>query len=209
MLVCFSGKVFGFLTSQLRPRFVSGKLVWEFSQLFYNLRAKQVFVEHETCSLCQSAPETVLHLFSQCPYTRSVFQSLPGMIEVCYPSNRTFSNFFEWLLFCSQTLSKDIFHQFLFLISSIWWERNKRVWEGKEQQAGDLFLQSQARLHDYQFHRRKSSPFGDRSGSLCWQKPPIGWLKVNMDGAFVVSEQLGGIGVIIRDDEGSCVGWQI
>lgn len=60
-----------------------------------NLFAKEVFVEHETCSLCHSASETVLHLSSQCPYTRSIFQSLPGMAEVCYPSNRTFSDFFE------------------------------------------------------------------------------------------------------------------
>lgn len=65
------------------------------------------------------------------------------------------------------------------------------------------FFHSKARLHDYQFHINISSPIGAHCRSLCWQKPPIGWLKVNMDGDFVVSEQLGGVGVIIRDEEES------
>ncbi|KAE8797545.1 Ubiquitin carboxyl-terminal hydrolase 2 [Hordeum vulgare] len=34
---------------------------------------------------------------------------------------------------------------------------------------------------------------------ICWTKPPVGWLKVNTDAAFVASSGESGIGYIIRD----------
>ena len=72
--------------------------------------------------------------------------------------------------------------------------------------AGDLIFQSKAVLHDYQFYRSKPKASSTRLRSVKWRNPPIGWLKINIDGAFSASEQMGSIGVIIRDNDGNCVG---
>lgn len=71
---------------------------------------------------------------------------------------------------------------------------------------GDLIFQSNAWLHDFQFHRRTPSTSSTSRWSVCWKPSSMGWLKINMDGAFSHSEQLGGIGIIIRDEGGNCVG---
>lgn len=63
---------------------------------------------------------------------------------------------------------------------------------------GDLIFQLNAVLHDFQFYQRKPKVYDARLRSVKWKNLPIGWLKINIDGAFSSSEQLGRIGVIIR-----------
>ncbi|PRQ57425.1 putative ribonuclease H-like domain-containing protein [Rosa chinensis] len=38
-----------------------------------------------------------------------------------------------------------------------------------------------------------------------WHCPPTGRLKINIDGAYNADRRLGGVGVVCRDDHGSCV----
>ncbi|KAB2629256.1 hypothetical protein D8674_034051 [Pyrus ussuriensis x Pyrus communis] len=35
-----------------------------------------------------------------------------------------------------------------------------------------------------------------------WTPPPLGSLKMNIDGAWISSRRLGGVGLIVRDDSG-------
>ena len=39
-----------------------------------------------------------------------------------------------------------------------------------------------------------------------WSKPPLGWLKLNVDASFVSATTPIGIGAICRDSDGSCLG---
>jgi ribonuclease HI len=38
-----------------------------------------------------------------------------------------------------------------------------------------------------------------------WLQPPIGWIKINVDGAFKHSENWGGGGAVLRDHDGSFI----
>ncbi|PRQ23360.1 putative ribonuclease H-like domain-containing protein [Rosa chinensis] len=38
-----------------------------------------------------------------------------------------------------------------------------------------------------------------------WQCPPPGRLKINIDGAYIAEAQKGGVGVVGRDEQGTCV----
>lgn len=80
------------------------------------------------------------------------------------------------------------------------------MWERKAIAAGDVTFQANALLHDYQFYRSKPKVLTSRQLVVCWKKPSIGWLKINFDGAFSSTDFTGGIGIIVRDDEGNCVG---
>ncbi|KAK9931600.1 hypothetical protein M0R45_018872 [Rubus argutus] len=136
------------------------------------LLAKQVPIEDVVCNLCHMEPKTILHICGMCTYSKVIFQAIPAILELCYPPDRVFTNFFEWLLHCFQALPKINFHRSSFIL-------------------------------DFE-----STPpiSGGRHRSLQWKRPPVGWLKVNIDEAFSASEQMGEICVIIRDDEGNCVG---
>ncbi|XP_062005931.1 uncharacterized protein LOC133723119 [Rosa rugosa] len=83
-------------------------------------------------------------------------------------------------------------------------ERNHRVWEQVEAREGDVLFSLNARLTDFQFYRRSLSRI--ERGSCRWKPPAQGWLKVNMDGAFSSSSSSGGIGIVVRDAVGTCVG---
>jgi hypothetical protein len=39
----------------------------------------------------------------------------------------------------------------------------------------------------------------------CWEPPPHGWLKVNVDGYFIADTEIGSTGVVIRDHSGHAV----
>lgn len=147
-----------------------------------------------------------MHLCGLCPFSKEVYSSVPDVTSSCYASGVQFSSFLEWLLHCFKTLLKDNFHRLLFLIWCVWRERNKRVWEDKALSVGDLLFQSSAWLFDFQFYRKKVHVPGGYQRVVRWKTPSVGWLKINMDGAFSASERAGGIGIIIRDDLGTCVG---
>jgi hypothetical protein len=61
---------------------------------------------------------------------------------------------------------------------------------------------------NYQFYRSKPTASNTRLRSVKWKYPPIGWLKINIDDAFLASEQMGGIWIIIRNNDENCVGYK-
>ncbi|XP_061993525.1 uncharacterized protein LOC133711410 [Rosa rugosa] len=59
-------------------------------------------------------------------------------------------------------------------------------------------------LHDYQ----QVHPIGQsksRRATAKWRNPPSGRLKVNVDGSYRPEFGDGGIGIVVRDDHGTCV----
>lgn len=38
-----------------------------------------------------------------------------------------------------------------------------------------------------------------------WKTPPSGRLKVNIDGSFHIDSGAGGVGVVVRDENGNCI----
>jgi ribonuclease HI len=51
--------------------------------------------------------------------------------------------------------------------------------------------------------RRRRMGKTDQGEHARWSKPPQGWTKLNVDGAWSMESKKGGIGMILRDDEGS------
>ena len=39
-----------------------------------------------------------------------------------------------------------------------------------------------------------------------WVGPPVGWVKINLDGAFDQAQKRGGLGLVVRDSEGNILG---
>ncbi|XVF72903.1 hypothetical protein PTKIN_Ptkin12aG0158100 [Pterospermum kingtungense] len=43
-------------------------------------------------------------------------------------------------------------------------------------------------------------------GQVWWKPPTMGRVKVNFDGAISLADKRGGIGVVIKNEEGECMG---
>ncbi|XP_061999334.1 uncharacterized protein LOC133716674 [Rosa rugosa] len=82
-------------------------------------------------------------------------------------------------------------------------ERNDRVWNQKQQGPGDVVIGAMTRLHEFRFHNMKESGSTSRSIRLVrWKAPPVGILKINVDGAFNHVTRQGGVGFVIRNELG-------
>lgn len=87
---------------------------------------------------------------------------------------------------------------------AIWNARNNIVWNGGGFDAGHMSVSATNLLHEFQkFHpltiKKKSKKL------VRWCCPPSGRLKINVDGSFIHQMAKGGVGVVIRDDNGKCV----
>ncbi|KAK9943538.1 hypothetical protein M0R45_009143 [Rubus argutus] len=76
--------------------------------------------------------------------------------------------------------------------------RDHRVWSPDPK---GLFTVKSA----YKFYRRASRSISCHPRQVSWKTPSIGWLKINMDGAFSSDLHSGGIGIVVRDDTGQWV----
>lgn len=136
------------------------------------LLSKQVPIVNPVCWLCNTTSETILHL---CGFWKKFLAPFQILVFVILLLSFFLASFLDWILHCSNTLSKVSFHHLLFLIWCVWRERDKRVWEGKTMLVGDLIFQSNAWLHDFQFYRSKPTVSSTSRRSIHWKPPSLGW----------------------------------
>ncbi|XP_062014134.1 uncharacterized protein LOC133730589 [Rosa rugosa] len=111
----------------------------------------------------------------------------------------------RWLNFCGKNLSKQAFEDLMYLLWSIWKERNNRVWDQKTSQACDVALSSSTRLAEFRAINMHIRGTRQRIRVVNWIHPPMGVLKVNIDGCFNPGTRLGGLGFVIRDSVGTWI----
>jgi len=125
----------------------------------------------------------------------------------------------EWLLNVINTSDPDAEAQLILILWRAWFVRNKWVHEGRwiNGKTSAEFLSSywdslsvirQGEANDSKGKR----PMVDTTirsverkpkVSSTWTKPNAGWVKINVDGAFMEGSEDAGIGVVIRDSSGS------
>ncbi|XP_062028350.1 uncharacterized protein LOC133744226 [Rosa rugosa] len=166
---------------------------------------KQVPLESGTCILCGVENETAEHLCRYCPFVMETLAAVPGLARVGYSSAATQFHFVDWLWYCASHLSSQLWAIFVHTLWGIWRERNARVWDNKHTVVANVVMLPSVRLQEYQRHHSKNKNGGNRR-VVPWKPPSAGWVKVNFDGAYHGATGTGGIGVIIRDDMGQCLG---
>ncbi|MCH85260.1 ribonuclease H protein [Trifolium medium] len=94
---------------------------------------------------------------------------------------------------------------FVVILWSIWRARNACIWENKQANPVSTCLTASDLLQDYNWccNALVSTPLSDHS--MTWEKPPVDWLKCNVDGALFMNERKFGIRVCYRDSLGSFV----
>ena len=94
----------------------------------------------------------------------------------------------------------------LMIAWSILRNRNEVRHEGRKLTAAAIYGLATRLLEEYfAVQENPIQPQGNSIGSNKWTPPPIGWYKVNTDGAIFSKHKWTSIGVITRDDQGRVV----
>lgn len=192
------------------------------------LLARGIQVANTGCVLCNSCTESLDHLFFNCGYTKWIWikilrrfylnlkqGSLMDMVKktsVCFPSNSKF----QVMLFSAFTAS--IWH--------IWSERNSRRFKNKKRhktrKLWDILRDVGWRVNFNSRDKQSDIAPGSRildfwlsfvkdarvttAVQLCkWSSPPVGFVKLNMDGSL--TSQGGGLRGILRNDMGEVIAY--
>lgn len=138
------------------------------------------------CCCCDNNIETSCHLFFACSLSRNVWiqKGLWNYVDECLTEGECFAEVF--FLICDK-LSKASIIKFVMNLWSILQARNNKVWEGKEDspQAISSRANSYWRVmgcsKDFTF---KSQTSNSETHGVSWCKPPMGFIKCNIDAAF-------------------------
>ncbi|XP_062005841.1 uncharacterized protein LOC133723022 [Rosa rugosa] len=107
----------------------------------------------------------------------------------------------EWIFDMIDILGNVQLDLFFIALWSMWIERNKIVWNGGSCQPMHMIQWCMRSLEEFQKYHPKATNKKKRQVTK-WQCPPRGRLKINIDGAYKADTNVGGIGVIVRDDLG-------
>jgi len=175
-------------------------------------------VQHESCEMCGYHSEDCFHACVQCPHAVALRQamrehwSLPSEEDLLYTGP-------QWLLILMNKYSKEVNANLFMLLWRVWSVRNSVLRAGQTISVNGsvVFL---TRYMDSLVQCRHTSLQPDSKGKRCavvgnaeaqgrgrqeqkqWIPPDPGWLKINVDGAFLPASGAAAVGIIIRDHDG-------
>ncbi|KAL6130521.1 hypothetical protein ACLB2K_068900 [Fragaria x ananassa] len=203
-----SGNAFLPLWKKLWKARVPGKVMhcaWRACHDLLPTRAKLVTKGYEGTLKCLSCPhpcETTAHLVCACPIAQTILLGSHLNITVLMSS---IFNFKEWMIEQATSLSDDKFQKLLLIIWGLWRNRNNMLWSDKQQTAQEIICGTMSWYHEFttiNYPQQKPSKTSQR---VKWFPPAVDHLKLNVDGAFMPNETEGGVGGILRDNQGIVV----
>ena len=187
-----------------------------------NLKKRGIFLASR-CHFCEKEEESLDHLLLRCDFSKSLWSYLATLFEKTLQFSDNFEEFFILAMkssFSPQIRSLWIAGIFA-LIWEIWCSRNKKIFEGKNENiwSSKSFILASIRetdkmakgcmkncqedliiLHNLRIKGRP--PDGPSIIPVKWNLPPSGWIKVNIDGAARGSPGKAGCGGIFRTCRG-------
>ena len=160
------------------------------------------------CSICQGGSETILHALRDCNQLKCVWNQLGISF-----SNHDFwrSDLQSWLSFNGRMMSNLCATQppwkvvFPIVIWNVWKSRNNTVFNKKKRNpslAMEIVKQALEYYHCVASLRLQTCKV---LKGIWWERPPQGWMKLNIDGSAKGNPDLVGCGGVIRDDSGQWI----
>ncbi|XP_073119607.1 uncharacterized protein [Henckelia pumila] len=163
------------------------------------LRGRRIDVQ-EWCPFCNHDPESDIHVLVRCSFARNVWclTSIGSLVNAA-------TSFRDWWTFLSTNHSSSDIESAAMILWNIWNARNDVVWNGFSK-SPTLVYQSAVEVH-HQWLLANQSIGSSPSASLrqpnsSWTKPPINFVKCNVDAAVFKDPPRMGYGCIIRDSSG-------
>jgi ribonuclease HI len=153
------------------------------------------------CQLCGVEVETSGHLLWQCKVVSAIWALAPRKIQKCVIPDGDFLSILQYI---SSRVDLTDLELVAVIAHKAWLQCNRIVFGGSVMSPRCLMECAKAELQE--FHMATASS----SHPLChplllqssWQRPPVGWIKLNWDAATDHQNGLMGVGLVARDSRG-------
>jgi ribonuclease HI len=159
---------------------------------------KKFPIPDTSCIFCNQEAETDLHLFCHCDALSIFWKATTfGVDPIILPGQ----SILEWINGLVYSLSMHDTELLFMCLWVLWTERNRLMWNGGTCNPYFMATCPSRLLDDYlSVHPHKGKK--KKRPISYWCFPPSGRLKINVDGSFHAASGKGGIGVIIRNEDG-------
>ncbi|KAL4323175.1 hypothetical protein GQ457_11G026520 [Hibiscus cannabinus] len=167
-------------------------------------RLRDAGLSDGACPLCGFGFEDVLHVLRDYPDSSTALCQA-GFTGPLLSTDQV--TVVGWLGLAASSLSLSSFALLLSVLWGLWRRRNTWVHERSLYPLHLVVEDAVLLCRDYASASASAqvSPLA-ATAPPHWRRPPVGSIKVNVDGAFLPSARLGAIGVIARDSSGAVLG---
>ncbi|XXG86094.1 hypothetical protein AAC387_Pa11g1057 [Persea americana] len=157
-----------------------------------------------TCSFYNAYSETITHALVDCDFAKSCWiSSSIGYVGNC-------SSFLVWLEHIFSRCSKEECNLVVMICWRIWINRNDKIWNNKHGRVNHILNSAGQFLFQWQTVRKQNlfiydDPSTLIQGSVCWEKPQLGWFKCNVDAATFTSQGKIDYGGVLRNSDGDFI----
>ena len=174
------------------------------------------------CVMCDGPLEDLEHVCFLCPFSVQVWQRTGLWHDIQHAMNSS-SSASDTIFAILQKLSDEHSQRFAAVLWSIWKHRNLKLWQDASETGAQVLDRAIHMIEDWREANLSFSPFvrtGASNTSVAstshqapppgilppyWKRPSRGRLKCNVDASFSDSLNKTGIGICLRDDEGTFV----
>ena len=158
-------------------------------------------LDEALCEACGLSEETSGHLFWDCTVAREIWEASGLPLDVRGIRYREFIDLI-WHLIFVQHVGKELLELIVTIAWCMWYNRNKTRHGAPRQSSRDIIHKARLILEDYKLaHLQK--PLHKEHADTRWIPPDYPWYMINVDAAVFSNKKAVGIGVVVREHEGS------
>ncbi|XP_025635616.1 uncharacterized protein [Arachis hypogaea] len=152
-----------------------------------------------SCPRCNIHSETTLHVLRDCAFASAVWDNL---LPLAWNQSFFSSNLQDWV---SSNLSTSRNWQCLFgvVTSSLWFFRNKLIFEGNSTTVASAIAQIRVRFDEFNRSSRSkvhlNAPYANHARLISWKPPSEDAVKLNVDGSYMAITNNAACGGILRN----------
>lgn len=156
------------------------------------------------CQMCGIDVEHLRHLFIECSFARNCWSAADG--DHITPEIESLPS---WVLDQLSTETEVRLQMLAKIMWSIWYARNRRVWEEKVIPVTTAIWVGFKMLTEWQDAQQRYQAITPRSNvaetrkEAKWVPPDPGWYKVNVDASVYGSADSFKVGMVLRDETGA------
>lgn len=177
------------------------RLIWQVLYCLDTLRRQHVEDVSSSCPMCHDGEKTLISLFLQCSFVRSV--CIVTTIVWQFPRA---TNLLEWFVNVCQVADKNTAEEIIMVLWSIWMARNKAVWNHKFMLLSSILHLVKKVYHDWLVQQRSLVAGHEQQGFSCiWSRLPSSWLNINVDASPNQTQCYVGADAVCHDEFGPFV----
>ncbi|GAU48314.1 hypothetical protein TSUD_405310 [Trifolium subterraneum] len=156
------------------------------------------------CPVCDEEYEDEIHIFFRCTVARDSWCAA-GLSSVLHNDAYQQSNAMDRIFAVCSNESSDIVGRVAILLWCIWQNRNDKLWNDNVQMPRQIGRYAFDAWNDwYSVHKLQSNSESrtTEANLVRWEKPALGWVKCNVDVAFVSGSGRTSMGLCFRNNMG-------